>query len=160
MNPWLVLVVGLEGSELTLTGDQVRIEVAAQQDPQALGGVGVDLPIRARAAGRCWASRRAGAVRPAAAARHRVPGGGRPRLRRVRCAVMDGGRGGDRAGVRRLAVQHRRTARQLRSARGTAGSRPGTGRRLRAALHYPRLAGAPELGVLGALVAPPATWGT
>jgi hypothetical protein len=37
LHPWLVLVVGQEGSELTFTGNQVRIEVSAQQDPQALG---------------------------------------------------------------------------------------------------------------------------
>jgi hypothetical protein len=37
LHPWLVLVVGQEGSELTLAGGQVTIEVGAQQGEQALG---------------------------------------------------------------------------------------------------------------------------
>ena len=36
LHPWLVLVVGREGSELTLDGGHVTIEPAAQQDAQAL----------------------------------------------------------------------------------------------------------------------------
>jgi hypothetical protein len=37
LHPWLVLLVGLEGSELVLTGEQVTIDPAAQADPQTLG---------------------------------------------------------------------------------------------------------------------------
>jgi hypothetical protein len=38
LHPWLVLVVGQEGSELTLAGAHVTIEASAQQDAQALAG--------------------------------------------------------------------------------------------------------------------------
>ena len=37
-----MLVVGLEGSELTLDGAHVKIEVSAQQDPQTLSQAEVD----------------------------------------------------------------------------------------------------------------------
>ena len=37
LHPWLVLVVGLEGSELTLSGGSVTIEVSAQTGAQAVG---------------------------------------------------------------------------------------------------------------------------
>ena len=37
LHPWLVLVVGVEGTEITLNGDQVTIEPTAQVDAQALG---------------------------------------------------------------------------------------------------------------------------
>ena len=38
LHPWLVLVVGREDGELKLDGGQVTIEVSAQEDAQALGG--------------------------------------------------------------------------------------------------------------------------
>jgi hypothetical protein len=37
LHPWLVLVVGVENTELTLDGDHVTIETAAQTGPQAIG---------------------------------------------------------------------------------------------------------------------------
>ena len=37
LHPWLVLVVGLEGTELTLSGGHVTIEVSAQTGAQAIG---------------------------------------------------------------------------------------------------------------------------
>jgi hypothetical protein len=40
LHPWLVLVVGIEGSELTLDGAQVTIDPSAQGDAHAIGAPG------------------------------------------------------------------------------------------------------------------------
>ena len=157
LHPWLVLVVGLEGSELTLTGDQVRIEVAAQQDPQALGGSASTYRfahVQQDAAGH--------RVARVLSARRLQPGTG---YLAVVVPAFDASGAPSWTGAAAVTVPAYDAWRfstaeppgsfEVLAAQLVPGPAPGvTGR---AALHYPRLAGAPELGVLGALVAPPAT---
>jgi hypothetical protein len=159
LHPWLVLVVGQEGTELVIAGDQVTIEVSAQQDTQALGD-----PSSAY---------RFAHVQQDAAG-HRVTRilGGRPLeagTDYLAVVVPAYDTSGARSWTGAAAVtvplyDHWRfhTAVPAGSFEDLAAQlRPGdapasTGR---APLHYPRLAGAPMLSVPGALVAPPGSGG-
>ncbi|HEV3295753.1 MAG TPA: hypothetical protein VG123_42810, partial [Streptosporangiaceae bacterium] len=156
LHPWLVLVVGQEGSELTLTGGEVRIEVSAQQDTQALGD-----PASAY---------RFAHVQQDAAG-HRVTRvlSGRPLQAGtgyLAVVVPAYDRSGARSWTGAAAVTVPVYDAWRFSTAVPAGSFENLAARLhpgdapattgRAPLHYPRLAGAPELSVLGALVARPA----
>jgi hypothetical protein len=156
LHPWLVLVVGLEDSELTLTGGQVTIAVTAQQDPQTLG----DPPSAYRFAH----------VQEDTAG-HRVARvlSGRPLqpgtdYLAVVVPAYDTSGARSWTGVQPVTVPvydawRFRTAVPAGSFENLAallhpGGVPATAGR--APLRYPRLAGVPELSVLGALVARPA----
>jgi hypothetical protein len=156
LHPWLVLVVGQEGSELTLAGGQVTIQVSAQQDAQALGD-----PSSAY---------RFAHVQQDASG-HRVTRvlSGRPLQAGTNylAVVVPAW---DAAGTRSWTGAAAITVPVYDAWRFTtaipAGSFEDLAARLqpgdapdstgRAPLRYPRLAAAPELGALGALVAWPA----
>ena len=140
LHPWLVLVVGQEGSELTLTGGQVTIEVSAQQDTQALGDPASAYRfahVQQDAAGhrvtRVLSGRplQPGTDYLAVVVPAYDPSGARSwtGAAAVTVPVYDA-----------LAVPHRRPGRQLRGSRGAAaaGRRPGH--------HRPRPAALPAAG--------------
>jgi hypothetical protein len=151
LHPWLVLLVGLEGTELTLDGAKVKIDVSAQQDPQSVGA-------------------------PASAYRfaHVQDGSGQRTTRLLSARPLDAGTdylavvvpaydaAGSPSWTGAAAVTvpvydfwRFRTAVPAGSfedlaARLEPGDAPSTTGR--AVLHYPRLQGAPDLEVFGALV--------
>ena len=156
LHPWLVLVVGLEGSELTLTGGQVTIEVSAQQDTQALGD-----PASAYRFAHVQQDAAGHRVTRVLSGRPLQPG-----TDYLAVVVPAYDRSGARSWTGAAAVTVPVYDAWRFSTAVPAGSfedlaallHPGdapatTGR---APLHYPRLAGGPELSVLGALVARPA----
>jgi hypothetical protein len=153
LHPWVVLVVGEEGTELTLAGGRVTIDVSVQGDEQALG-----LPtspyrfahVQVDAAGHRTA---------------RLLSGRRLRAGTDYLAVVvpaydeSGARSWTGAGPVTPPAYDAwrfRTAVPAGSFEDLAARlRPGDAPRTtgRAPLRYPRLDGAPELEVLGALVA-------
>ena len=156
LHPWLVLVVGLEGTELTLTGNQVRIEVAAQQDPQGLGA-----PASAYRFAHVQQDAAGHRVARVMSARRLQPGTG---YLAVVVPAYDPSGAPSWTGAAAVTVSAYDAWRfstaeppgsfEVLAAQLVPGHAPGTVGR--APLRYPRLAGAPALGVLGALVAPAA----
>jgi hypothetical protein len=155
LRPWLVLVVGEEGAELALDGGRVTIEVAAQLGEQALGDptsayrfahVQQDATGHRVARVLCGRPLRAGADYLAAVV---------PAFDETGAPSWTGAAA---VTVPAYDVWRFRTAVPPGSfedlaAKLTPGQAPdATGR---APLRYPRLAGAPELHVLGALVGSP-----
>jgi hypothetical protein len=153
LHPWLVLVVGQEGSELTLAGGQVTIEVSAQQDAQALGNP--SSPYR-------FAH-----VQQDAAGHHVTRVLSRRPLQPGTAYLAVVVPAWDAAGARSWTGAAAVTVPAFDSWRFTTAVPAGSFEELAARLHpgqapdstgrarlrYPRLAAAPELGALGALVA-------
>jgi len=153
IHPWLVLVVGFEGTELVLDGDSVTIQPEAQTGPQAIGNPGAPYRfahVQIDAAGRRTARVLSG--------RRLLPG-----TDYVAVLVPAYDESGERswngtAPVRLPVYDSWRfsTATPAGSFEDLAARlRPGAAAETigRAPLRYPRLPDAPELAVLGALVA-------
>jgi hypothetical protein len=155
LHPWLVLIVGKEGTELTLTGAQVTIETGAQGGEHTIGAPSAAYPfahVQVDGAGHRTARVLCG--------RHLDPG---TDYLAVVVPAFDESGAPSWTGAAPVTIPaydswRFRTAVPAGSFEDLAARlRPGdapptTGR---AALHYPRLANAPELTAIGALVAVP-----